>query len=239
MLRSWLAGAWIVLVVAVFAPIGILAALVIGSPRPIFLLAHPLVRSTLAVAGVRIREHGREWIDPDETYLFAANHVSNADPPVLFAALGRDVRVLAKAELFRIPIFGTLLRTAGMIPVHREDRTRAIEAVEAAAAALGGGTDFLVFVEGTRSRDGKLQSLKKGPFVMAIKAGTPVLPLVVRGTERIQPRGSRAIRPGVVDVQYLEPVPTAALSFEDRDDLRGRVEAAMREALKTPVGELQ
>lgn len=221
-----------VLLVLVFGPIGILAALTSGSARPIFALAAPLVRSSLRVAGVRIRVRGREHVDPETAYLFAANHLSNADPPVLYTAIGRDVRVLAKAELFRIPVFGTLLRTAGMIPVHRRDRERSIEAVERGARALAAGTDFLVFVEGTRSPDGLLQPLKKGPFVMAIRAQAPVLPVVVRGTRAIQPKGSRLIRAGSVDVEFLPPVSTAGMDFDDRAILRDRVESRMRAALE-------
>lgn len=235
MLRTVVASAWIVLLILIFGPPGILAAVVTGSPRPIFWLATPLVRSALAVAGVRIRVVGRERLAESQTYLFAANHLSNADPPVLYVAIARHIRVLAKAQLFRIPVFGTVLRRAGMVAVERENRERAIAAVEEAAQALRAGHDFLVFAEGTRSVDGRLQPLKKGPFVMAIKAGVPVAPVIVRGTRAVQPKGSSVIRPGTVEVEFLPPVSTAGLAFEDREQLRDRVAAVMMEALESPA----
>lgn len=236
MLRTLLAGSWILLAIVVAGPLGLLASWLSGSPRPLFALALPAIRTTLRLAGVRVRVRGRERLTPGVAYVFAANHTSNADPPVLFVAIGRDVRVLGKAALFSIPLFGRILRRAGMIPVHRDDRERAIGAVDDAAAALRAGHDFLVFPEGTRSPDGRLQTLKKGPFVMAIKGVAPIVPVAVRGTRSIQPKGGVRIRPGEVLVEFLEPIPTAGLGLEDRDRLRDRVASALGAALATEPG---
>ena len=125
-----------------------------------------------------------------------ANHGCNVDPPLLLFAIGRDIRALGKASLFHLPVLGWVLRTAGFVPVHRGDRERSFAAVDEAAAALARGYDFLVFGEGTRSRDGSLLPFKKGPFVMAIKAAVPVVPVAVSGTEALQPKGSFRIRRG-------------------------------------------
>lgn len=236
MLRTLLAGGWTLLLVLLCAPVGLIASWVSGSAGPLYAIAFPAVRSALQVAGIRVQIHGRERLDPDRPYLFVSNHVSNVDPPVLLVAIGRRIRVLAKDSVFRIPLFGAVLRRAGMVPIHRDDRERSFRAVDAAAEALAAGHDFLVFAEGTRSLDGRLQPLKKGPFVMALKAGVPVVPVAIRGSGRIQPKGSPWIRPGVVAVHFLDPVPTAGLTLGDRDDLRLRVHGALAAALDAPAG---
>lgn len=242
MVRTAVVGIWTVLVVLVCAPLGLFVSWLKGSSGFLYRLAFPAVRSIVRLAGIELRVHGRERLDPETTYLFTANHVSNVDPPILLLAIGRNIRVLAKAALFRLPLFGRVLYRAGMIPVHRDDRRRSIRAVDEAADALRAGHDFLVFAEGTRSRDGRLQPLKKGPFVMAIKAGVPVVPVAVLGTREVLPADRVRLRPGSVTVHFLEPISTRELTFEDRDRLRGDVAAAMRsvlgaEAARGPAGE--
>ena len=106
-----------------------------------------------------------------------------------------------------------------------------------AAEALRKGHDFLVFAEGTRSKDGRLQAFKKGPFVMAIKAQVPVAPVVLRGTRGIQPKGSMTITPGIAEIEFLSPIPTRGLGFSNRNDLRDRAHDAVSQALAAaPVG---
>ena len=226
-MRALIAGLSVGLLVALLGPPGIVAALLTGSARPIYGLARPAIGWFFAIAGVRIEVSGHARLDSSTPYVFCCNHVSNADPPATFLAIGRDIRVLAKASLFRVPIFGRLLRIIGAVPVERGDRERAIASVDEAAGALRAGHDFLVFGEGTRSRDGVLLPLKKGPFVMAIKAQAPVAPMIIRGTREVWPRGSFRVRAGVIRIQFLDPVSTAGLTFEDREDLRRRVESEM------------
>lgn len=230
-MRSLLAMTLLVMLVVVAGPMGLLASLLTGSSGPIYALAFPAVRLFLRVAGVRIRVHGADNVSPDKTYVFVANHVSNADPPVALLATGRRVKSLAKASLFRIPVFGAVLRAAGMVAVERHDRERSVAAVDAAVELLRRGHDFLVFPEGTRSPDGRLRRLKKGPFVLAIKGEASVLPMVLQGTAEVWPRGSLGIRAGTVDVTFLPEVTTHGLGFEDRDLLLGRVQAMMATAL--------
>lgn len=231
MLRSLIAGLSTGLLVLLLGPVGIIAALVSGSPRPIYALARPAMQLFFAIAGVRIEVGGRDRLDPRRTYVFCSNHVSNADPPAAYLAIGRDIRALGKDSLFRLPIFGRLLRIASFVPVQRGDRDQAVAAVDQAAAALRDGHDFLVFGEGTRSRDGRLLPLKKGPFVMAIKAQVPIAPMIIRGTREVWPRGSFRVRAGIVRIEFLEPVETTGLGYEDREGLRRRVEEQMAGAL--------
>ncbi len=235
LLRTLTTGVVMALTIPVAGAIGFVAMWIAGSPRPLYRLAFPVARGLMGVAGIRLRVHGRERLDAAATYVFVANHASNVDPPVVFVAIGRNIRALAKAEVFKLPVFGAVLRAAGFPAVYRDDRDRAMQAVDLAADALRRGHDFLVFAEGTRSEDGRLQRFKKGPFVMAIKAQVSVVPVVVRGTYEIQPKGRLAIRPGVADVEFLAPILTRGLDFGDRNELRDRAHAAIGEALEAPV----
>ena len=194
----------------------------------------PWVRFTLWVAGVRFQVVGLDRLDPAATYLFMPNHQSNVDPPLVLVALRRNVRFMAKASLFRIPLLGQALRVGGFVPVIREDRRRAIESVNVAAERLRCGIDFVVFPEGTRGRDGNLLELKKGPFFMAIGGGVPTVPVAISGTPQIMPRGRWLIRGGDVSIRVLEPISTADLHVGDEDSrqqLRAKVRAALQAGL--------
>jgi 1-acyl-sn-glycerol-3-phosphate acyltransferase len=208
-----------------------LFAWVTRSPRPLFALAVPALRGLLRLGGVRLEIAGRERLDPDTAYVFVANHVSNLDPPVCMVSVGRDVRAVAKAELFRIPVLGQVFAAAGFPAVDRSDRSQAIGALGEAAEALSDGHDFLAFPEGTRGPSGSLASFKKGPFVMALSAGAPVAPLLVHGTRDLLPPGTLLLRPGIVRVQFLDPVSTDGLGTADRDTLRDQVHGLMSTAL--------
>ena len=237
MLRALITGVALALIVPLAGSIGLLAAWITGSPRPLYALAFPIARGLFRVAGIQLRVIGRDRLDPEATYVFVANHVSNVDPPVAFVAIGRNIRAFAKAAVFKLPVFGAVLRAAEFPPVHRKDRERSIRAVDLAAEALRKGHDFLVFAEGTRSKDGRLQAFKKGPFVMAIKAQVPVAPVVLRGTRGIQPKGSMTITPGIAEIEFLSPIPTRGLGFSNRHDLRDRAHDAVSQALAAaPVG---
>lgn len=174
---------------------------------------------------------GHETLDPEQTYVFVANHVSNLDPPAAYLATDREIRTLAKAEVFNIPIFGRVLKMAGFPAVHRGDRNRAVETLTEAAAVLAAGHDFMAFPEGTRSRTGELGKFKKGPFIMAIQAQVPVAPMVLRGTREVWPRGSMRVSAGTVEIDFLEPLSTHGMTMDDRDELRGTVRDRMAEAL--------
>lgn len=233
-LRTFLVAASLVGYILIVGPPTLLVTWLSGSAKLLYRLGVPAVRFAVWLGGIRMRVVGLEHLENGRSYLFMPNHRSNVDAPVVLLALRRDVRMMAKAELFRIPLLGQALHLAGFVPVVRQNRERAIASVEEAASCLRAGLDFVVFPEGTRSHDGDLLPLKKGPFFMAVGSGVPIVPVVIRGTRPILPKGSPLIRGGEVDVEILEPIETsnresscAAL----RDALREEVSAALRRGL--------
>jgi 1-acyl-sn-glycerol-3-phosphate acyltransferase len=165
---------------------------------------------------------------PDGPLVFASNHESALDIWVLVEKLPRTVRFIAKRELFQIPIFGWYLRLGGHIPVDRRNHAQAVQALRAAAAAVRAGTSLIVFPEGTRSRDGRVQPFKKGPFALAMEARVPVVPVAVSGSAAVTPRGLVAVWPGPIRVAVGEPIDPA--QFPDR--------LSLLEAVRTRIIEL-
>jgi 1-acyl-sn-glycerol-3-phosphate acyltransferase len=160
-------------------------------------------------------------------FLFASNHLSLVDIPALFAALPTAPRFLAKKELRRVPFMGSYMAAVGMILVDRRRRFHGTLGTEQAAEVLLEGGSILVFPEGTRSADGEMQPFESGAFAAAIRAGAPVVPVVVTGTREILPKGSPLLRPGTFHVTLGSPIPTTRLRQGDRRALATRVEEAV------------
>ena len=184
------------------------------------------VKVVLRAAGVRLEVHGRENIPAGRAVVFMPNHQGNCDPPAVISVLPR-VSAIAKKEFFRVPILGTAMRLCGFIPVDRKNRERAIEAIGAGVKALKEGHSFMVFPEGTRSPDGRLQPFKKGVFVMAIEAGAPIVPISVSGSSKIMRKGEFFIRPGLVRITLHPAVSTGGRAVEDRDAIKEQVRNAI------------
>jgi 1-acyl-sn-glycerol-3-phosphate acyltransferase len=186
-------------------------------------------------AGVRVAVTGRERIPEGASCIFLANHVSNLDPPVLFPELPGMAVAMLKKELMRIPLLGAGMRLAGFVPVERGHRRESAQAsVAKAAEALQRGRHMLIFAEGTRSVDGRLQPFKRGPFYLAMESGAPIVPIVISGTEKMMRKGSVAITAGVVRVEFLEALWPADFASREEvmDAARGRMIAALPEEMK-------
>jgi 1-acyl-sn-glycerol-3-phosphate acyltransferase len=192
-------------------------------------------RILLRAAGVRVRLHNAERMTADEPRIYVGNHVSWFDIFVL-ASLLPHYKFVAKAELARIPIFGRAARAAGMIFIERENRKAAFASYDRAAAQIKRGACVVVFPEGTRGREYALRPFKKGPFVLAVAAQVPLVPMIIHGTLRIQPKGSFNVRSGIVDVHFLEPIITRGMGYEDRDRLARDTWERMAEALEREYG---
>jgi len=161
----------------------------------------------LRLVGVRVEVEGLEKLDPKQSYLFLSNHQSLLDIVVLLSSLKRTPAFLIKKEMFRIPIFNPGLYWIDCVPVDRSNRERAIQSVHRAAAKMRQGCDFVAYPEGTRTRTGKLQPFKKGPFYMAIEAGVPIVTITVEGAYDLMPKGAIRCLPGTVRLTVHEPIP--------------------------------
>ena len=192
-------------------------------------------RTLLWAAGVSVRVYGAEWARGSSPQIFVGNHVSWFDVLASAAALPRG-KYIAKAELFRIPVFGQAIRWIGMIAIDRDNRTAAFGSLERAAAKIREGNPVVVFPEGTRGEEYALRPFKKGPFVLAITAGVPIVPMVIHGTIERMRRGSWAIHPGAIEVTFGEPIPTTGYTFDDRAELVAVVRSRMSGILREKYG---
>lgn len=192
-------------------------------------------RVMLAVVGAEVRYSGLEHLTGPAPRLFVSNHQSWVDVWVLLRVLPGSARFVAKQELFRIPLFGGILHHAGFIPIDRLNRAEAIRSLEAAAERLKAGNTLVLFAEGTRSRDGRLQPLKKGAFHLALMARAPVVPIAIHGSFDVMRPGGLRVHPGRVDVAVGAPIDPAPYLPSDHAGLRERV----ANTLATRLAELQ
>jgi 1-acyl-sn-glycerol-3-phosphate acyltransferase len=183
------------------------------------------------IAGVRVRTVGLERVDPTRTYIFMVNHVSNIDPPLLLPLIPRRTSVMAKKELFSIPLLGKTMRLGSLVPVNRGNREAGIAAVRAAADVIRQGINMTIYIEGGRSFDGKLLPFKKGPFYLAEECAVPVVPVTISGTHYIMPKRRFAIKPGVAEVIFHQPIEPK--DFGNRENLMAQVRAAINSGLPT------
>ncbi len=174
-------------------------------------------RSLLAIAGVRVKVEGLEKLKPGQSYVFASNHLSYMDTPVILANIPADFRFMAKDGLFKIPLLGTHLGQAGHIPVPRHDPRAAVKTMSLAADSIRTrNISLLIFPEGGRSRDGVLQPFKDGAAYIAIKAEVAIVPLAISGTRQVLAMHSATFHRGQVNLRIGEPIPTAGLTLHER-----------------------
>jgi 1-acyl-sn-glycerol-3-phosphate acyltransferase len=230
MLRTLFVAIFLSLYILIVGPPLLLYTLITRDPDPIYWGGVKGVMFFVRAVGVRVRVKGTERIPPD-VCLFVANHTSSADAPAIVGAIPRRVAILLKESLMKWPIVGAAFRSAHFIPVNRTARDSAVVSVEKATEAMKAGQSFLIYPEGTRSPDGRLQEFKKGAVVMAIKAGVPIVPMVCSGAHRIMEKRSLVMRPGEIVVEFLEPIDASNYSFEERDVLNQVVHDAMAAAL--------
>ncbi len=205
----------------------------IGDIRPIYWVAQQGCRLGLRLAGVRMKIFNLEYAFQHPTSLFVANHVSNIEPPALFAVLPR-IAVILKKELAKIPFLGYVMGLGGFIYVDRKARDSRKRAMTEGVKTLRKGIGLMVFPEGTRSPDGRLLPFRAGPFSMAVEAGVPIVPVTVHGAEKLMPKGSLALRPGRVALVFHPPMETKGLREEDRQELIARVRKTMQAAIDGP-----
>lgn len=188
----------------------------------------------------RFRRSGTPPTDPRRPYVVVANHESFADI-LLISHLPWEMKWLSKAEMFRIPFLGWLMRLAGDIPVRRGEGRSAVEALQACRKVLAARVSVMIFPEGTRSASGEMLPFKDGAFRLAVTTGVPILPLAVTGTGSALPKRGFLLGRSHAQVRVLEPVETIGLTTRDvpalRDRVRAQIAAARDSLLQTQLSD--
>ena len=233
--RSILTYLTVATYVLLVGPPLLLAAFITRSPAVLYRGAHIGVRLGLRLSGIRTRVEGIGYLQRNRAAVYAVNHTSNVEPPILFDTLNPlfpKLRILYKAELRKLPVLVRAFDLAGFVPLERGNPEQSLPAIDKAAQSLAEGNSFLIFPEGTRSRSGELLPFKKGGFIMAIKGQAPVVPVAILGARNAMRKGSPWIRPVDVHVRLGPPIETVGLSLEDREQLVNRARGEVARLLQ-------
>jgi 1-acyl-sn-glycerol-3-phosphate acyltransferase len=233
MLRTFL-GVFILFVyLFLVGPIGILWTLLRSNSNALYRIGRLGCFIGIKVVGIKLNIKGLEHLKPGKAYLFLANHQSNCDAPALLLAIPRNVRFIVKEELNKVPVLNTCMRLGGFVYIDRTDRSSAVSGMNQAVAQMRRGDSFLVFPEGTRTRTGRMGRFKKGPFMMALQAEVPIVPITILGSfEVMRPTQFRLI-PGTITVTFHPEIETRGLGLSSRESLleetRKRISSALNE----------
>jgi 1-acyl-sn-glycerol-3-phosphate acyltransferase len=203
--------------------------LITGKVEFLYWLGTSLALAGPKVAGVKIKLVGLDKIDPAGTYIFMSNHVSNLDPPIIIPLVPGRTSVLAKREIWKIPIVNKALDLVEIVPVERSNRDSAISSVRKAGEVMKHHINMTIFPEGTRSPDGRLMPFKKGPFHLAAETGFPIVPITILGTYEMMPKGASLIRSGTATLVFHPPIDPKG--FDSREKLVQAVRDAINSAL--------
>jgi len=187
-------------------------------------------RMILRTIGARILVDGLEKLDLSTARVYAVNHLSALDIPVLYQSLPFQFRILAKKELFRYPFMGWHLRRSGQIPIDLDNTRSSVRSLNRAVDAIRNNTPLVIFPEGGRAEDGQLQPFMGGAFYLAVKAQVPVVPMALVGTYEMLPMNTWHIRPRQLKLLVAQPVPTSGLTLRDVD--------ALTQQVRTVIGDL-
>jgi 1-acyl-sn-glycerol-3-phosphate acyltransferase len=205
-------------------------AMITGNAKPLYNAAQRIARLAFRLAGIRVKVTGRERVPAHTACIFMSNHVSNLDPPALIPQIPGRTSAFLKRSLMKIPILGYGMKLGEFVPVDRDGRVQsAKESVDEARRVLEKGIHITTFVEGTRSRDGRMLPFKKGPFYLAMEAGVPCVPVSIHGTETIMAKGSMRVRPGTAYIRFHEPLDPGG--FASREELMEAVRTAIASGL--------
>lgn len=207
-MRATLTPIVVVLAFMFLFPAVLVAGIVDDSGNWIHRLGRLWARIIIRTSGVKIEIQGHGHIPAGKPVIFACNHASQLDIPIVHEALPVQFRFVVKKELFKIPLFGFALHHAGYIPIDRSGGKAALRSVQEAAERVKKGTPIVIFPEGTRSPDGRLMPFKVGGILIAIKAGCPIVPVAISGSHQVLPKGSIMVHPGRIKVTFGLPVQT-------------------------------
>jgi 1-acyl-sn-glycerol-3-phosphate acyltransferase len=222
----------------VLGTLALVASLFDGTGRAQHWFARTWATLILKTIGVRVRVEGVEHLKDVSSGVYAANHLSALDIPVLYSSVPGQFRIMAKRELFRYPFLGWYLRRSGQIPIVYGDAHASLKSLNRAGDALRRGMHLMVFPEGGRSADGQLQAFMNGAFFVAIRAQVPVVPMAIVGTYEALPINSFHIVPGTVALVIGRPIPTTGLKLRDMDKLSAQVRQAIADMYDAHSGRI-
>jgi 1-acyl-sn-glycerol-3-phosphate acyltransferase len=219
-------------IIAILLILVILLCFLLRWPQPIILIGKGAIRLGQKILGIHLEISGLEKINKKTSYVFMSNHLSAMDGPLLFMLIPQSIRVILKKEAFRIPVIGLAMRLVGFIPVDRKGLRGGKQSIDRATRTIKEkGYSFLIFPEGTRSRDGKLQLFKRGGFFLALNSQVPVVPVSIQGTFEIMPKKSFFIKKGNVRITFHPVVPVQDFSRDTLPRLMDRVRGAVQSGL--------
>ena len=228
MIRFVSLNLFIAIFTILYCVLGLILSLFGASPQRIhFWVAVPWARVILCVCGIRVKATGKENVDPAVPRVYMTNHQSYFDIFALLAHLPVDFKFIMKQELMRIPILGPTMRRAGYIGIERKNPRKAVRSMNEAAKKIREGVSVLIFPEGTRSEDGRLQAFKKGGFNLALRSGCDIVPIAIGNSYRIVPKGSLKIRKGTFSLRVGRPIPVKGYSRREIPLLMERVREAI------------
>lgn len=219
MLLIWLKIAITILWTALISVVGILSAFLDRSGRSYHKAARVWSKFILWLFGVNVSANGLGYIEPGKRYVYVSNHASMFDIPAIFVAIPDDIRIILKKELTRVPLWGWALKVGPHIAIDRFNAKDAMGSLDRALETIRQGASVLVFAEGTRSLDGKLQPFKRGAFALAARSGVPIVPVTINNSFNILPKGSLKIQPADISIVVDKPIESAGVMGKE-DELR-------------------
>ena len=220
-----------VLIVILMTPV-ILVCMLAGVREPLLRIGKWVMSLSRVVLGIRLEIEGLDRFGRKDAYVFMANHVSFLDGPLLFYVVPRLLRVIIKKSVFRLPVLGQGMRFVGFVPVDRKGIRGGKASLDLASRLMRErGYPFLIFPEGTRSRDGRIQPFRRGGFFLAIVAGAPIVPVSINGTFELMPKGSFIARRGTIRVVFHPPIAVDGYNRGNLEGLMAAVKAAIESGL--------
>ncbi len=200
----------------------------LGLREPLISVGLAFARLGRAILGIEMESKGLDRLDLSAPCVFMPNHLSFLDGPLVMTLIPGTPRVILKKSVLGVPVLGLAMRHVGFVPVDRKGGKGGKRSIARAAALMRArGYNFLIFPEGTRSRDGRLQPFRRGGFFLALASGAPIVPVTIRGTFELMPKGQWFARRGKVRVAFHEPIPVSGHTEETMAVLTEKVRAAI------------
>jgi 1-acyl-sn-glycerol-3-phosphate acyltransferase len=222
-MRTALLVLFYVVLVVLITPF-IVFCMIAGWRDPLIAIGQWAMRVSGRVLGIKVEVSGLDRFDRRTALIFMPNHISFLDGPLLEMLIPGAARVVLKKSVLRIPVVGLAMRFVGFVPVDRKGAEGGKRSIARAVRMIREqGYSFLIFPEGTRSRDGKLQPLRRGGFFLALETGAPIVPVTIQGTFELMPKGQKYARKGTARVIFHKPIPVIGYTVETMAVLMGKV----------------